>query len=200
MRLSGGMKRRGHPAIHAVLTASPGEANSRRISVTLPRGQLLDNAHIGTVCTRTDFAANTCPEASRIGKAEVTTPLLDQPLSGNVYLRSSSNELPDIALDLEGQFAVEATGRVDSVNRRLRVTFETVPDLPLSRVALDLLGGSKGLLQNSESLCRSRRRAMVRMTGQNGAVIDRKPELKVACASRKADQSERRLHSAKAVG
>jgi hypothetical protein len=202
LRLSGGMKRRGHPAIHAVLRTSPGEANSRRLSVTLPRGQLLDNAHIGTVCTRFDFSSGACPEGSRIGTAEVTTPLLDQPLSGKVYLRSSSNELPDIALDLEGQFDVEAAGRVDSVNRRLRVTFGTVPDLPLSRVELDLLGGAKGLLQNSGNLCGSRKRAVVRMTGQNGAIVNRKPKLKVACGSAASNkpQPKRSLHSRRAVG
>jgi hypothetical protein len=39
---------------------------------------------------------------------------------------------------------------------------------PLGTVALDLQGGSKGLLINSESLCGAPREAMVKMTGQNG--------------------------------
>ncbi len=56
LKLTGGVKRRGHPAIHATLTTKPGEANSRQVSVTLPKGELLDNSHIGTVCTRVDFA------------------------------------------------------------------------------------------------------------------------------------------------
>ena len=52
MSLKGGLNRLGHPAIKAVLKTKPGEANSRRVSVTLPDGQLLDNSHIGAVCTR----------------------------------------------------------------------------------------------------------------------------------------------------
>ena len=39
LKLTGGVKRRGHPAIHAVLTAQPGEANTRSVSVALPQGR-----------------------------------------------------------------------------------------------------------------------------------------------------------------
>jgi hypothetical protein len=187
LKLTGGIERRGHPAIHAVLTAASGEANSRRISVTLPKGELLDNGHIGTVCTRVAFAKKTCPDSSRLGRAEVVTPLLDQPLSGNAYLRSSSHELPDLVLDLDGQIHVEAVGRIDSVNARLRTTFEAIPDVPVSRITLDLLGGSKGLLQNSESLCAAPKRATVRMIGQNGRALTRHPKLQIPCGkSRRA--------------
>src|SRR5262249_9498791 len=60
MWLTGSMKRRGHPSIHATLTTTPGEANTRRVSVTLPTGGLLDNGHIETICTRVQFAADAC--------------------------------------------------------------------------------------------------------------------------------------------
>jgi hypothetical protein len=184
LKLSGGVKRLGHPAIHAVLEAKPGEANTRRASVTLPKGELLDNAHIETICTRVNFAQGTCPAGSLIGQAEVTTPLLDQPLRGSVYLRSSEHELPDIALDLKGQFNIEAVGQIDSVNGRLRTRFETVPDAPISRIVLDLTGGSKGLLVNSESLCDAPKKAMVRMTGQNGVTTEGKTSLQTSCGSK----------------
>ena len=49
-----------------------------------------------------------------VGRALVTTPLLDKPLAGAVYLRSSEHELPDIALDLRGQFDIELVGQVGS--------------------------------------------------------------------------------------
>jgi hypothetical protein len=191
LEVRGGLNRRGHPAVHAVLTSKPGESNSRRISVTLPKGELLDNAHIGTVCVKPAFAAGTCPEDSRIGHAEVTTPLLDHPLEGNVYLRSSTHTLPDIVLDLKGQISIEAVGRISSVKARLRSIFETVPDVPVSRIVLDLVGGQKGLLVNSEGLCGTSKNATVEMTGQNGAVLERKTEVKANCGSR----SRTRRHS-----
>src|SRR5262249_36830670 len=96
IKLSGGVKRLGHPAIHAVFSASPGEANTHDVVVTLPRGELLDNSHIGSVCTKPAFAKNECPADSFLGTAEVTTPILDKPLVGHVYLRSSSRGLPDL--------------------------------------------------------------------------------------------------------
>jgi hypothetical protein len=192
LRLTGGLERRGHPAIHAKLTAGSGEANSRVISVTLPKGELLDNAHIGTICTRADFAKETCPAGSLIGQAEASTPLLDQPLKGNVYLRSSSNKLPDIAVDLKGQVDFVATARIDSVRGRLRTTFETVPDVPLGTVTLDLVGGSKGLINNSESLCGTSKSATARMTGQNGAVIRKRIKLQADCGAKSRNKRHQR--------
>jgi hypothetical protein len=181
LTLTGGLKARGHPSIHALFTARPGNANTKRVSVTLPRGEQLDNAHVGTVCRRGEFAADVCPAKSLIGRAVVTTPLLDAPLQGNVYLRASSNRLPDLAMDLEGQVDLEVVGRVDAVNGRLRTTFDSVPDAPVTSFKFELLGGKKGLLINSESLCGRHKRARVRMTGQNGKVVSIKPKLKVAC-------------------
>jgi hypothetical protein len=196
LKLSGGVKRRGHPAIRAVFTAKPGEANSREVSVALPAGELLDNAHIGTICTRVQFAADSCPAASAIGTAEATTPLLDAPLSGTVYLRSSSHELPDLVVDLEGQFDFELVGRIDTAKGgALRTTFESVPDVPVSQFVVNLAGGAKGLLQNSESLCATAKKATVKMTGQNGSVVKTKAKLQTSCGSKKARHKRHKRHS-----
>ncbi len=120
----------------------------------LPKGEVLDNAHIGTPCTRVQFAAQNCPASSILGEAEATTPLLANPLKGNVYLRSSTKGLPNLVADLRGQFNIELVGRIDTVNHgALRTTFESVPDAPVSSFVLNLQGGSKGLLENSETLC-----------------------------------------------
>jgi hypothetical protein len=197
LRLTGGVKRRGHPAIHALLEAKPGEANLSRVQVTLPKGELLDNSHIGTVCTRVRFAARECPKASLLGNATVTTPLLDEPLRGSVYLRSSSHDLPDVALDLRGQFDIETIGRIDSIKGGLRTTFEAIPDAPVSKIEFNLAGGSKGLLVNSESLCGRAGAAKVTMTGQNGVAADSRARLKAACP--KASKRPRR-HSGSTEG
>jgi hypothetical protein len=190
LKLTGGLRRRGHPAIHAVLTKAPGEANLRTTAVTLPRGELLDNSHIGTVCTRVQFAADECPPSSVIGSAEAVSPLLDEPLRGPVVLRSSSNQLPDMVLDLEGQVDFQASARIDSVKGRLRTTFENIPDVPVSTVTVDLMGGNKGLLQNTESLCGKKKKAAVRMVGQNGRRVDSRVTLDAVCTA-KAPRSKR---------
>ena len=103
--LKGGTTRGAHPALTAAVTfpQSGKYANIKTAQVTLPHSEFLDQAHIGTVCTRVQFAADQCPAKSIYGKATATTPILDKPLSGPVYLRSSSHKLPDLVVDLHGQ-------------------------------------------------------------------------------------------------
>jgi hypothetical protein len=190
LKLKGATKRTGHPALTATLTYPQGGAyaNVKRAQVTLPRSEFLDQAHIGTVCTRVQFAADQCPSASIYGKASATTPLLDQPLSGPVYLRSSSHELPDLVIALNGQVDVVLAGRVDSVNGGIRTTFEAAPDAPVSKFTLQMQGGKKGLLINSANLCKlapKASRATVEMDGQNGKVADSSPLLANSCKKAK---------------
>jgi hypothetical protein len=195
LRLTGGVRRRGHPAIHAVFKARPGEANTKSVAVALPKGELLDNAHVGTVCTRPQFAANACPDASLLGDAEVTTPLLERPLKGHAYLRSSSHKLPDLVIDLNGQIHIVLVGRIDTVNGgALRTTFHALPDTPVSTLRLDLVGASKGLIINSHSLCGRRKSASVEMVGQNDAVIETTSKLKTRCGSKARHKRHTRRH------
>jgi hypothetical protein len=198
LRLTGGVRRLGHPAIHALVSTEPGEANTQSISVTLPSNELLDNAHIRTVCTKADFAKQACPNGSLLGHATVTTPLLAQPLEGNAFLRSSGRGLPDLALDLRGQFHIEAVAHIDAVNGGLRTTFQTVPDVPLGTVALDLLGGSKGLIQNSETLCGTHKKASVTMSGQSGKRISREVPLQPSCG-KQGKRQKRHFNRAREV-
>jgi hypothetical protein len=184
LKLSGGSKRTGNPALHAVLSAAEGESNLAEAVVTMPSSELLDNGHIETICTRVLFAQDNCPADAVYGHATATTPLLDHPLEGSVYLRSSDHKLPDLVADLEGQIDIEISGRIDSVKGgRLRASFESIPDAPVTKFALDLKGGRKGLLQNSEDLCKSRPKASVRMVGQSGATLNRVTALQTTCAN-----------------
>jgi hypothetical protein len=201
LKLNGSTKRRGHPALRAVLRAGAGEANIARTTVAMPKALLLDNSHIGTVCTRVQFASESCPAASVYGRAMVETPLLDQPLSGPVYLRSSTNKLPDLVADLEGQVDLELAGRIDSVkNGGLRTRFQSLPDAPVTKFVLRMNGGKKGLLVNSSNLCQGTKRADVALVGQNGSKRNRRTKLQTACGSGgKSSGPRRRLTKAKAV-
>ena len=167
------------------------------VSVTLPKGEQLDNSHLGAVCTRVDFAKDSCPAGSLLGNTEVVSPILDQPLKGSAYLRSSQEGLPDLALKLKGQVEIEAVAKIDSVNEGLRATFRTVPDVPFSSITLNLAGGKMGLIQNSESLCGANKKATVRMIGQNAATLDTKTKLQVDCGS--TGRHKRHLSRARAV-
>jgi hypothetical protein len=185
LRLKGGTKRAAHPKLIATLKARPGEANVARAQVKLPPSAFLDQAHIRTVCTRVQFAANACPAGSIYGKAQAITPLLDNPLSGNVYLRSSNHKLPDLVVALKGPASqpieIDLAGKTDSVRGALRNTFEAVPDAPVSSFKLELFGGKRGLVVNSRNLCAHPYRAEVNLDGQNGKVFDTTPVVKSDC-------------------
>jgi hypothetical protein len=188
LRLKGSVRRSGHPALRAVLTAQPGEANIAWARVTLPRSQFLEQGHLQEICTRAQFNAGEgngeqCPPSSVYGFARAETPLLDRPLEGPVLLRSSAHELPDLVAALGGQIDIVLVGRVDSVNRRIRNSFEVVPDAPVTKFALEMFGGDRGLLVNSTSLCATRRnrRAKVNLAGQNGKVYRVQPLIKASC-------------------
>jgi hypothetical protein len=169
LRLRGGTKRSFNPALRAVVTYPKGAyANIARASVALPHSEFLDQGHIRTICTRVQFAASACPQGSIYGKARVITPLLDAPLEGPVYLRSSSHLLPDLVVSLAGQIDVDLVGRIDSIHGGIRTTFDTAPDAPISKFVLMMRGGKKGLLENSRNICKNTNRATVKMTGQNG--------------------------------
>jgi hypothetical protein len=183
LRLTGGLNRRGHPAIHALLRTRSGEANSHSVSLTLPAGEIIDNAHIGTPCTQPQFSSGTCAASSLLGSAEAVTPLLDQPLKGNVYLRTNpAHKLPDLVADLRGQIDIELVGHISTAgNGALRTTFANVPDAEDSSFALNLDGGTKGLLQNSRDLCGQTREATLKMTGQNGDQVNTTVPLLASC-------------------
>jgi hypothetical protein len=181
LKLSGASRRGANPALRAVLKAGAGEANIKRVVVTLPHSEFLDTTHLNAPCTRPQFAANACPPQSQIGTASAESPLLAEPLSGPVYLKVSNHKLPDVVVDLHGQFDIELDGRVDSVNQRLRTTFETVPDVPVSKFTLNLRGGKKGLLENSNGVCSASHKASVKMTGQNGWPHLAKVRLQAPC-------------------
>jgi hypothetical protein len=194
LKLKGATKRGKYPALTAVLDAGAGEANIARASVGLPHSVFLAQNHIRTVCTRVQFAAEACPAGAVYGQATAFSPLLDQPLSGPVYLRSSANKLPDLVADLRGQIRVALVGRIDSFKGGIRTTFESVPDAPVSKFVLRMQGGKKGLLVNSRDICRSVTRADVQFDGQNGKAGDSTPVLANSCKKqpRKAKHSRQR--------
>ncbi len=185
--LKGGTKRNKYPALKAVVTYPKGGsyANIASAQVTLPHSAFLEQGHIGTVCTRVQFAADQCPKASVYGFAKAITPLLDKPVEGPVYLRSSSHELPDLVASLDGQVNVDLAGRVDTgKGGGIRNTFEAVPDAPVSKFTLEMKGGKKGLLVNSENICRKPQKAIVSFTAQNGDAYSAQPLIKNDCGKK----------------
>lgn len=192
LKLKGGTKRADYPALTAVLKARKGDANIAFTSVALPHSEFIAQEHFVTICTRKQFAADKCPKGSVYGKAKAITPLLDKPLSGPVYLRSSDHPLPDLVVKLGGQLEIVLVGRVDAVNGGLRTSFESIPDAPVSKFTLQMRGGKKGLFVNSTDICRGAHMATVRMRAQNGRTMNFKERLtNSGCGKKKTDRHKK---------
>ncbi|HEU5253087.1 MAG TPA: hypothetical protein VFU16_07170 [Solirubrobacterales bacterium] len=201
--LKGGTKRGKNPALTAVVRPRPGDANIGHARVTLPRSEFLEQGHIKTICTRVQFNAGVgngeqCPAASVYGRARAVTPLLDEPLSGPVFLRSSNHPLPDLVAALHsGRIEVALVGRIDSATKGrakglIRTTFDAVPDAPVTKFTLKMFGGKKSLLVNSTNLCRRTHKAIAEFTGQNGRPYDFNPPVKAKCKGKGGKKSRQR--------
>jgi hypothetical protein len=197
VRLFGQTKRAKHPKLKATLTTKEGQANTALASVALPHAIFLDQASLGTVCTRPQFAAGQCPAKSRYGFARAWTPLLSHPVEGPVYLRSSNNTLPDMVADLHGQVSIVLDGRIDSFKGGIRTTFANIPDLPVSKFVLNLPGGKHGLLQASTNLCAKPVKGIIRLVGQNGKKVARHPRIQTPCKGRHPKKHKKKGHGKK---
>jgi hypothetical protein len=198
LRLKGGTRRGAFPALRAAyVPKKQGQANLKRLALTFPSSEFIEQGHFRTICTRVQFAAgqgfgSQCPRGSVYGHVKAWSPLLDKPLSGPVYLRSSNHNLPDAVLALHGLVDIEVAVRIDSKHGRLRATVTDAPDAPVSRAIVNMQGGQKGLFVNSRNLCvkAKRNRARANAKGQNGRRNLTKPLMRAV----KCGKAKRRAH------
>jgi hypothetical protein len=174
-----------HPTLTATLSASGG-ANLHSARVTLPLSMALDPFNSQHVCSypvalAVHGGAVSCPPTTIVGSASATTPLLDQPLTGPVYLvqgirfnnrHQQIRTLPTLLIPLRGQVALDLRARssVDGAGR-LVTTFSSIPDASVSSFKLTITGGPKGLLVITgvgQSICKAPQVATATLGAQSG--------------------------------
>jgi hypothetical protein len=203
IRLRGNFHRGGYPQLRATFAArGPQDSNLRRIEVEMPHAEFLAQNHIREVCSRVQFDARRCPKGSVYGSAVAYTPLLSEPLRGNVYLRSSTGKLPDLVADLysgavrivvEGHIGPTRQGGVDAF-------FDELPDQPLERFVMTLRGGRHGLLTNSTNICAAPPFASVSSIAQNNIGAKFNTVLRGTCKHKKRAKRHGHRHQGKGKG
>jgi hypothetical protein len=171
-------------ALHVVVTSGLGQANIRSVHVTLPKVLPSRLTTLQKACPDAVFNANpaSCPPESRVGIAKARTPVLANPLSGPAYFVSHGGvKFPDLVTVLQGEgITVELTGHTDIKGSVTSSTFNTVPDVPVTRFDLTLPQGPHSVLTAVANVCKSRLTMPTSMIGQNGATITRKTKIAVS--------------------
>jgi hypothetical protein len=127
------------------------EAGLHDAVVTVPP-DLNPNATVffGSHCSQSDFLASACPSNTVVGFATAASPLLPQPLIGNVVLVNSAGAFPNLGLDLQGALHLLLQGET-AINPNT-VTFHGLPDIPIARFQLTFTN-PPALLGTSRDLC-----------------------------------------------
>jgi hypothetical protein len=137
-----------------------GEADLRKAVVTLPAGVRISPAAADglSACSQTQIGIGsssdpTCPDASKLGTVTITTPLLDQQLTGAMYLATPHDNpfgsLLAMYLVAKGPgVIIKLPGRIDAdaSSGQLTTTFDDNPQLPFSKLHLAFRAGSRAPL------------------------------------------------------
>jgi len=121
------------------------------------------------ICQPEQLAADACPPSSKVGVASAVSPLLQDRLTGPVYLSNIGVPAPDepgvelpyvsVVLKAPGvSLRLDGVLRLSPLAGRLEAHFTKLPDVPLSDFKLSFAGGSKGHVgpfTNVSDLCAS---------------------------------------------
>lgn len=147
------------------------ESDLREAVVLLPAGISVNPASADGLetCSEASIGLHndqppTCPKASKIGTAEITTPLLEGPLLGSVYLaesgvsqgvvqpgRNEFNSLLALYLVVEGSgLRVKLAGKIEAnpTTGQLTARFAENPQLPFDTLTLSFFGGPRAALSS----------------------------------------------------
>jgi hypothetical protein len=169
LNAAGATKAGKHPSLSTVLTQRAGEAAPRSVRVVLPAALSTNLKALNAACTQAAYDAGRCGSAASPGTATATSPLISGSLAGTAYfVKTSSGKLPKLVVALRGPLSIDVTGALNVARNGQLTTTIAAPDLPITRFALSLHGGSRGVLITNKSLCSKKLVTLVQSVGQNG--------------------------------
>ena len=142
-----------HPPFSTVVTQPDNQAVIKDSKVSLPLGLNPNPAALSGICSPEEAAGRHCPESSNVGTASATSPLISEPLAGPMYLVENPGGLPKLVMFLDGLIPqrLEATNTLEG--GRLVTTLGGLPATPVTRFALNINGGARGLFTVANQLC-----------------------------------------------
>jgi hypothetical protein len=154
---SQGSKALGVGARITVESSGIGAEGIRKVFLTVPKilparlKPTLNNACLDSV-----FVVNpaACPEDSFIGKATVTTPVLNNPLTGPAIIVSHGNAaFPDVEFVLQSEgIHILLDGKTDIKNGITYSRFESAPDAPFTKFVTELPAGPHSIFTDNTEI------------------------------------------------
>lgn len=153
--------------LHVPQTDNPdglATATLRKAVVTLPKGVTVSPSSADGLgaCSPaqirlSDGSLPDCPDSAKIGTVRIDTPLLDDPLTGSIYLAQQGsnpfNSLLAIYLVASGDgVVIKLAGHVEPQDTgQLKTTFDNTPQLPFTDFALTFKDGPRAALANPQA-------------------------------------------------
>jgi hypothetical protein len=171
----------------------------KKAVVTLPEGLTINPAAANGLqaCADGELLLKskdpmTCPAASKVGTVTAMSPLLEEKVSGGVYIRSQNSDDPEsgelfrLALVLQNEargIDVRLPGqvRVNKDTGRIETTFDNNPELPVSSIELTLKDGPRAPLA-TPATCGTKT-VDTTLTSWGGQTVERQSTFTVDCAA-----------------
>ena len=176
----------GGASIEVKITQGAHQANIREIQLQLPKQLPSRLTTLQKACLAASFETplppGGCTKPARVGTVTVTTPVLPGALTGPAYLISHGSEaFPDLDLVLQGDgVEVVLVGHTHISHAGITTsTFETLPDVPISSVTVDLPMGPDSALATDGRLCHAGLLAPTTIIAQSGAKITQNTKIAV---------------------
>lgn len=135
------------------------EADLESGTFTLPAGLSLNPgvANGLTACTpaEVDLESSSeakCPNSSKLGTVELSTPVLSEPLVGSIYSAKldasdpKQTTLPTYIVAGSGGLTLKLVSQlgIGSGDGRMTASFDHIPEVPISRLSFHFFGGERG--------------------------------------------------------
>ncbi|MDO9354738.1 MAG: hypothetical protein Q7T55_13655 [Solirubrobacteraceae bacterium] len=153
--LSGELKANGHPSLRVQIATRPGDTNLKSTVVTLPTGVAADLPNLKNLCPVEAFNAANCAANTKVGTVAANVSITSETIPGDLHLVKIAGEpLPGLGMNITGRYAqrILSVIRIDKTGR-LVTAFESIPDLPLTKLDLSVNGGAGSPLIVSDKLC-----------------------------------------------
>jgi uncharacterized repeat protein (TIGR01451 family) len=136
------------------------QSDLRKLTVTLPEGVRVSPSSADGLgaCSSAQIALKstaepTCPDSSKLGTVTIDTPLLDVPVTGNIYLAkpfdNPFNSLIAVYIVASAKGVViklPGQATMNPLTGQITTTFENMPQLPFENAHVELRGGPRAPL------------------------------------------------------